>query len=331
MKQTTIIIILALAVCQLSAKTYFVKQNSQGNGTSWASAFGCLHEALRLAQSGDEIWVAKGEYFTTSGTDRSLYFNIQSGVKLYGGFAGHEQSVSARSVEMNRTVLSGEIGTASADDNAYTVIFTKNVSSSTLVDGFVITGGSANKDISGVYRELDACGAGWYNMAKNGTSSPTIKNCKFVDNNAREGAALFNFAFNGEASPIIESCLFSNNTAKLDGGAIYNGTTGNNSKAAPKIKHVNFEYNIATYGGGIINKAFGGKVTPMIQNCHFASNQAYFRGAGVYNDFEGEGTSKAVMVSCVLDNNISSVGEAISSRAGSFGQDNGSAYSNTGL
>lgn len=331
MKQTTIIIILALAVCQLSAKTYFVKQNSQGNGTSWASAFGCLHEALRLAQSGDEIWVAKGEYFTTSGTDRSLYFNIPSGVKLYGGFAGHEQSVSARSVEMNRTILSGEIGSASADDNAYTVIFTKNVSSGTLVDGFVITGGSANKDIFGIYRELDACGAGWYNMANNGTSNPTIKNCKFVDNNAREGAALFNFAFNGEASPIIESCLFSNNTAKLDGGAIYNGTSGNNSKAAPKIKHVNFEYNIATYGGCVANKASGGQVTPMFQNCQFSSNTAQYRGAVAYNDFDGQGKAKTIMVGCLMDNNSSPLNEAISSRAGSFGQDNGSAYSNSGL
>ena len=120
---------------------------------------------------------------------------------------------------------------------------------------------------------------------------------------------------------MIENSQFIQNTATLDGGAIYNGARGARSKTAPKLKYVTFEYNIATYGGGIMNKAHNGQVAPVVNHCRFISNKAHFRGAGVYNDFEGTGTSKALMLGCVLQKNISSVGNPVSSRTGSFSQD----------
>lgn len=313
---------MVMTIGQLSAGTIlFVKQSSQGDGSSWTNAFGSVQQALKVAQNGDAIWVAKGEYFTTPGYDRNLYFQIKDGVKLFGGFAGHEASIAQRNVNANRTILSGEIGSPALDDNAYTVIYTKNVSSETVVDGFIITGGTANVEQNGDSQAMESCGAGWYNLAHGQTSSPIIRNCKFVDNKAREGAGIYNLAINGECSPVIEKSQFIQNTATLDGGAIYNGAKGANGKTAPKLKHVSFEYNIATYGGGIMNKARNGQVAPLVSHCRFISNKAHFRGAGVYNDFEGTGSSKAIMIGCVLQKNISSVGNPVSSRTGSYSQD----------
>lgn len=66
-----------------------------GNGTTWASAFNDLHDALcQAARSrGDvqEIWVAQGTYTPDLGTAlRQLSFRLQNGLALYGGFAGNE-------------------------------------------------------------------------------------------------------------------------------------------------------------------------------------------------------------------------------------------------
>lgn len=322
---------MVMAIGQLKARNiFFVKQNSQGTGTSWMDAFGSLQQALEIAQGGDAIWVARGEYFTTSGNNRNLYFKIKDGVKLYGGFAGSEMSIAQRNINANRTILSGEIGTPSLEDNAFTVIYTENVSDKTVVDGFIITGGTANMVQEGESSQAkESCGAGWYNLANGMASSPKIRNCKFVDNKAREGAGMFNLAINnGECSPSIEKTQFIQNTAALDGGAIYNSTIGVGSKTAPKLNNVVFEYNIATYGGGIMNKAFDGEVAPLVQSCRFVSNKAHFQGAGVYNDFGGDGSSKAIMISCVLQKNTSSVGNPVSSRTGSH---KGYSINNSGL
>lgn len=292
--------------------------DGNGDGSSWASPLGDLHHALAMAgpNSGTEIWVASGVYFTTSGTDRSLYFQIPSGVKLYGGFAGHERSLEARNIEHNPTKLSGEIGLPTADDNAYTVVYTENVSESTLIDGFIVTGGAANKEMPNDIVTPEVSGAGWYNVSTYGVSSPTIRKCKFIDNSAREGAGFFNLADGGEASPKLEQCQFIRNIARLDGGAIYNGSFS--GKSTPRISKCRFEYNAATYGAGILNKATGGKVTALVKGCQFISNQAHFRGPGIYNDFYGDGFSKSIMVGCIFDKNQSSTGDPVSSRSGSY-------------
>jgi predicted outer membrane repeat protein len=322
-KRVTLFLIAALSLLQLSAQEstnrIFVMPGGSGNGTSWSSPLGDLHQALAIATPGTEIWVCAGTYLTTSGTNRSLYFQIPSGVKLYGGFAGHEQSIDARNIEHHPTILSGEIGQPASDDNAYTVVYTENVSSQTLIDGFIITGGSANKELANEILSPEVGGAGWFNIATKGESSPTITRCKFIDNNAREGAGFMNLAKGGTVNPKITKCQFIRNIARLDGGAIYNGAYG--KKSTPRISNCRFEYNVATYGAGILNKANEGSITAMVKSCHFVSNQAHFRGPGIYNDFYGQGSSKSYMVGCIFDKNTSTSGDAVSSRSGSYDND----------
>src|SRR5688572_2394105 len=61
----------------------YVKQNGTGDGLSWATAAGDFQATVTASSSGDEVWVAAGEYQPASGQS----FSMKEGVKIYGGFA----------------------------------------------------------------------------------------------------------------------------------------------------------------------------------------------------------------------------------------------------
>lgn len=94
------------------AATIYVKHNATGsaNGTSWTNAHTNLSTALSNSSSGDEIWVAAGTYKPTTGTSRTISFEMEDGVALYGGFSGNETSRSQRNWQNNVTILSDVIG-----------------------------------------------------------------------------------------------------------------------------------------------------------------------------------------------------------------------------
>ena len=157
---------------------------NHGNGKNWDNAFNNLQDALRAATNGSEIWVASGTYLPTKGTDRGTSFVIPNGVKLFGGFAGTEKTAAQRNVAQNPTILSGNIGSQDAEDNTYNVIYTRNVSESTVLDGFIVSGGYANGE--GTASNRQRSGGAWYNEGSaQGQSNPTITNCTFIDNFAK--------------------------------------------------------------------------------------------------------------------------------------------------
>jgi hypothetical protein len=123
--------------------THFVNDDVVGgDGSSWASAFNDLQDALATATAGDEIWVAAGTYKPTTDGNREISFNLESGVSLYGGFAGTETDLDERDWEVNSTVLSGDIGVpGSVVDNSYHVVYASGITGVTL-DGLTITGGN---------------------------------------------------------------------------------------------------------------------------------------------------------------------------------------------
>src|SRR5690606_37941362 len=93
------------------------------NGYSWADAFTDLQSALAIAASGTEIWVAKGTYKPTTGTDRNATFAMKNGVAVYGGFVGTETSRDERRWWEHETILSGDIGVEDDDsDNSRRVV-----------------------------------------------------------------------------------------------------------------------------------------------------------------------------------------------------------------
>ena len=59
-----------------------------GDGKTWATAFATLQEGLEAAQKqgAGEVWVARGTYKPTAGTDRGVSFQLRKGVAAATGF-----------------------------------------------------------------------------------------------------------------------------------------------------------------------------------------------------------------------------------------------------
>ncbi len=292
-------IVLFLVICgcfQLQAQStiIYVKAGANGNGTSWVNAMGDLHHALKIARSGTQVWVAGGNYFTSTTADRNASFVIPDGISLIGSFAGIETSPVQRISGQNSTILSGEIGqTTTTEDNALSVVYTRNVSN-LVVDGLIITKGNANLDQK---KSPLSCGGGWYNDgSEQGASSPRIINCTFFNNFANYGAGLYNAGTNGNCdNTLIENCTFSNNNAQLDGGGIYNeGTKGS---CNIKVSNTTFIKNLANYGGGVINVADEGQAIATIENCAFINNSS-IDGSCIYNTRGNQSLCKAYTTNC---------------------------------
>lgn len=315
-----------MGLMQLNAELIYVKAGSNGNGSSWDNAFGNLQDALKVAKAKDQIWVAAGKYVPSTINDRDASFNVPDKVVLLGGFAGDETTADQRNWSLNTTILSGEIGSTSIDDNSYTVVYTQNVSKETIIDGFVITAGTANG--TGSEGDIRRCGAGLYNNGTKGTSNPTVLNCIFTNNYGRDGAAIYNYALNGKCNPTIKNCEFVANRADLDGGAIYND--GNNGTCSPKIENCIFENNEATYGAGILNRGSNGVSKPVIMNCIFVANLSYIRGSGIYNNRQGRGICDPIVRGCRYEENRASVGRAISNSTVSSDQSRGASNGKAG-
>ena len=285
---------------QGTTQVIFVKQGATGTGTSWQNALGNLNTALEQAAFGDEIRVATGTYHPTTTADRNAAFAIPDGVKVYGGFAGTESSLEERNLSLSPTILSGEIGTPGIADNSFNVVVTKNVSSSTLIDGFIISDGNASGE--GQEASRNRSGGAWYNDGSaGGSSNPTINNCVFRENFGRDGAALYNNGIEGESSPTLTNCTFINNEAGLDGGAIYNNGR-NRGKSNPVLQNCTFEKNVGTYGGAIFSAIDDGVCNLYLENCSFKENMAYLRGGAVFS-MNGKQSCYLEFSDCIFDGN----------------------------
>src|SRR5690606_20997041 len=163
--------------------------------------------------------------------DRDNAFVLKNNVKIYGGFAGTETSLSQRDLSnpANKTILSGDfnnndvvsgsgasLNISGNGENAYHVVIAAgNLGTSTVLDGFIITGGNANGanditvngDVISKYN-----GGGIYSR----TSSPIIRNSLIRYNQASQGAGMVRY--NG--SPQIINCVFDRNRASTAGSAL---------------------------------------------------------------------------------------------------------------
>ena len=311
MTRITLTTIVTLFVVALTAQTniLYVTPNGTGNGNSWEDASSDLNAILFKAEAGTQVWVAQGTYLPTTDTDRTISFHIPTGVAVYGGFNGTETNLNQRDIEANTTILSGNIGEATAEDNAYNVVYFENATPETILDGFTIQDGTGNG--VGTTGERNRCGAGIYNYgAGHGSKSdPTVANCTLKNNHSRDGGAVYNNAITGIANPTFLNCEFYGNKADLDGGAIFNdGRKG--GICNPTFIDCIIKGNQANYGGGVCNYAGKGESSPVFDNCQIANNEAQIRGGGIYN-MDIEGTCEPVMKHCRFTENTASSGETM--------------------
>jgi len=155
-----------------------------GDGSSWADAWPSLVSALAAAPSGAEIWVAEGTYKPTTGSDRKARFVVPARVKVYGGFSGVETKRSERDWIKHRTVLSGEIGSASSrtDNSPMLVLGAKGAA----LDGFVLTAAYCSNSDS--YSNLGVPSLTYGTIAATGTGKNAedfgfvVEHCLVEDN-----------------------------------------------------------------------------------------------------------------------------------------------------
>lgn len=265
----------------VQAKIIYVKPFGIGSGISWNKAAGNLAAVIRNAPFGTEVWVAAGTYTPTKNKDRNASFVIPDGVKVYGGFLGNELFKKERDPVSNLTILSGEIGTEGLEDNSFSVVYTKNVSDQTLLDGFHIINGCA-KSWEAEQGAPVRSGAGWYNDGRFGISSPQIINCFFSNNWAIDGGAIYNNGMAGKCEVIIKECSFIDNVALADGGAIYN-SCHERGVVFTYLSKCNFERNESNNGAGIFNYNVTGVDEVKLLNCSFVKNVAFARGSAVFD------------------------------------------------
>ncbi len=274
LRNSLLFVISFLTYSSLSGATIYVDASQTGGtGTSWATAYEDLQDALSTAVSGDEIWVKNGTYLPTSGTDRNISFQVPSGVKLYGGFIGTETSLAGWDPANSTTILSGDIGASGVfSDNAYTVVYTLDASSDTQISGFIIEKGNADQGVAALQEQKS--GGGFFNDHSSSTaiSSPSLSFLTIRDNYALEqGGALYS---DGNSTISIFKSEFINNTANNSGGALYVAANGSDEASTLSIIESLFDNNAAHFGGAIYNGANGGDITVYLESNRFTKNRA---------------------------------------------------------
>ena len=276
-----------------------------GNCLSWDNAC-TLQTALTVATSGDEIWVAAGTYKpTTDPANRDATFQLNSGVALYGGFAGKEKTRDQRNPATNVTILSGDIDNNDSQKpiitdlttvtgnttNSYHVVTGTVEATGANLDGFTVTAGNANSADADIYCDGNGCGGGMFNDG----SSPTLTDVTFHGNTAINGGGMYNGT---EACTALTDVTFSGNTATYNGGGM------DNEDCSPTLMNVIFSGNTAEDGGGmytyqsptLINVTFSGNTArngsgggmhgenSTLTNVTFSGNIAAYNGGGMSND-----------------------------------------------
>lgn len=191
------------------SEPYFVDSTPSGggnNGSSWANAFTDLQSAIAVAggSPAHDIWVAAGTY--KPGTLILDKFAVPAGVTIYGGFAGTESSVAARTTPMaNACILSGDInsGTTPGLDAGNSTIVVHLNGNNSGIDGFTVEQGYSSAGTTfGVGIKMEASGL-------------TVRNCIIRNNSGAYGGGIGGYPGSAKTGQLIENCVFTGNTAPV--------------------------------------------------------------------------------------------------------------------
>ena len=267
-----------LAVPQRRTRWY-VDDDAAGldNGSSWDNAFPRLDDALAVALPGDSIWMADGIYRPSAVAGRGSSFGTPyANIRIYGGFAGTENTLDARDSSLAQTVLSGDIGVpGDSSDNVYHLWRMSGANGGLLLDRLILEGGLAN-------------GSG-------------------ID--AQGGAVRFSNALGLQAGkPVFRDVVFRNHAATSDGAAVYVEDVLKNDAPIYFVRCA-FENNRCAAGGsrgGAVyvttrsGSAAGGSASVEFRDCRFVRNSAMF-GAGIYLNAQSGGTANVPVRGCTFE------------------------------
>ena len=149
---------------------------------------------------------------------------------------GTEDDLINRNFRINISILNGEIGDLYTTlDNIRHIVTFNGSSTSTVLDGFTITGGNANFDsknivfylLAPITEPLSRVGG----ITVENAGNPVIINCIFVSNSAVTGGGLF---AGDNSKPTITGCKFMGNLASFGAGMYFQD--GSHAKVVSKTK-----------------------------------------------------------------------------------------------
>ncbi|MBO7626575.1 MAG: DUF1565 domain-containing protein, partial [Paludibacteraceae bacterium] len=264
-----------------SGDIIYVKSGSEGDGTSWETAFGDIQQAI-FAASADgkkhQIWVATGTYY--GDTTLSTVVNLASGISLYGGFEGKETTLAARDTANNPTILDGK--------NVRRVI-TQNYgfadSMAVVIDGFTIQNGYMANG-GGAYLStnttLSNCIVKLNKASDNGSAiyatNATIKNCQILGNT---------YANSLQYTVRLNNCKMDSCVLKDNRSGYYAAICAENKS---KVTNCLFEGNNSYYNyrGSYFNAS-------EVSNCKFVNT----KGSGACAELSGS----SLMTNCLFEGN----------------------------
>jgi uncharacterized surface protein with fasciclin (FAS1) repeats len=184
---------------------YVSAAGDNSDGLTWATAFHSIKAALAVAQEGDQLWVAHGEYAISQSADQLSFVN---GVDVFGGFAGSETLVAERNPVANPTIIKHD----DTSPGNFRLLNSADLALTTIWDGFVFDGNNL--------------GLGVRLSGNTVLSNSVVKNCVVTDGS---GAAVLMSATVGTlpvkllGSEITGNKLkvSSANTTPLGGAAIF--------------------------------------------------------------------------------------------------------------
>ncbi|MBN2132038.1 MAG: right-handed parallel beta-helix repeat-containing protein [Sedimentisphaerales bacterium] len=295
---------------------YYVDTHAKGrnDGSNWTNAFTRLQSALAVASGGCEIRVAQGVYRPDRGPlfyagDPNAVFRLTRGIVLKGGYGGSGwPRPDERDLVAHETVLSGDLSgndqvpaclcdmltDQSRFDNSYHVVVTSGADSTTVLDGFTITGGVA----AGSHEpDKRSCGGGIFNA----DGSPTIRNCLIVGNACGfYGGGIYS---SSRTAPTVTNCTVTGNWAQWWGGGIYNEWDGELVVTRCAITGNGAEFR----GGGLCCHTDG---LLDVANCIVSGNMAlessFGKGGALYCT-----AARVNLLHCTLVGNRAGVGSSI--------------------
>jgi hypothetical protein len=298
---------------KISAQIVYVNASAatNGDGTSWATAFNNLQNGLETAQStaNNTIWLAQGTYYPSKDTTglenpsdpRTKTFYISQNCKIYGGFSGSETSLTQANPSLYKTILSGDIQNLNdSTDNAYHVMYMSNWTSQvsftnqTVLQGFTIQGGYGYGPTNEPNRSIRGGAVYCSATSPNANFSPIFNQIQFNRNYARHGGSVYLGIVNNKVEAQFTNCTFSNSWAignnimvpNGSGGAIQFNTNGT-GEALASFTNCLFEKNISGSGACVYNILFGGYSYLTYTNCIFSKNSANGSGGVSYNCSNG--------------------------------------------
>lgn len=316
MKKTFLIAACGVSMQLFSQSPIYIDQDATGtnDGSSWENAFTSFEMIEDVLAHGSEIWMAEGIYKITGATETSAFAWFTDSVKIYGGFAGTEESIDDRDWLNHETVFSGEIGVdGDESDNMNTVLYGPLEEdfpmTYSLIDGIVIEGGNS-KNVGFLQNY-----AGGGILLGYSPGDVHFRNCTVRNNRARSGAGVYiTGEYVADLNIIFENCRFSNN--RSTSGAPFECNTKGNNLTVSFLNCLfdnneifdNPDFSVGWSGhGGVLLAEDGGNLDIQFNNCTWANNTNAGTGAlhtmlPIYRRNAG-GTAEVTFRNCIFNEN----------------------------